>query len=107
MRSVRGLELATSAGLLAHQEAAEAALRAAIHPMTQAFLLPFAPSVERELPASEMLPPPFRKHLQVAEPSSPRHLTLVEAVRLRYKRAMQELDRSEKDQRRKKLVADR
>ena len=107
MRSIRGLELATSAGLLAQQEAAEAALRAAIHPMTQAFLLPFAPSMERELPASEMLPPPFRKHLQIAEPSSPRHLTLVEAVRLRYKRAMQELDRSEKDKRRKKLVEDR
>ena len=103
MRSVRGLELATSAGLLANQETTKAALRAALHPATQAFLLPFAPDLESEIQASDFIPPPFRKHLQIVEPASPRHLTLVEAVRLRYKRARQELDRGEKEKHRKKM----
>jgi hypothetical protein len=102
LRSVRGLELAVSAGLLADQANAETALRAAENPITQAFLLPFAPRLETELPANEILPPPFRQRLKLVDPLSARHLALVEAVRLRYKRARQELDRKEKDEHRKK-----
>ena len=78
------------------------ALRAAKNSITQAFLLPFAPTLESELPANELLPPPFRQHLKLTDPLSARHLAMVEAVRLRYKRAMQELDRKEKDEHRKK-----
>lgn len=101
LRSVRGLELAVSAGLLTLQANAETALRAAGNPITQAFLLPFAPKLEAELPANEILPPPFRQHLKLVGPLCARHLVLVEAVRLRYKRAMQEIDRKEKDEHRK------
>jgi hypothetical protein len=102
LRSVRGLELAVSAGLLADQATAETALKAAKNPITQAFLLPFAPTLEAELPANKLFPPPFRQHLKIVDPLSARHLALVEAVRLRHKRAMQELDRKEKDEHRKK-----
>ncbi len=102
LRSVRGLELAVSAGLLTDSANAEAALRAAGNPITQAFLLPFAPTLEPELPANELFPPPFRQHLKLTDPLSARHLAMVEAVRLRYKRTMQEIDRKEKDEHRKK-----
>lgn len=102
LRSVRGLELAVSAGLLTDSANAEAALIAAGNPITQAFLLPFAPMLESELPANELLPPPFRQHLKLTDPLIARHLAMVEAVRLRYKRAMQEIDRKEKDEHRKK-----
>lgn len=102
IRSVRGLESAVAAGLLASQSqgAAEAALKAAINPITQAFLLPFAPKAE--LPPNDILPPPFRKHLTFTDPCSTRHLALVEAVRLRYKRAMQDIDRQEKNEHQKR-----
>jgi hypothetical protein len=100
LRSVRGLALAVSAGLLTDQQTAAQALRAAANPISQAFLLPFAPQVEPELPLDELFPAAFRKHLTQVAPSSSRHLAFVEAVRLRYKRAMQELDRREKEERR-------
>lgn len=102
LRSNRGLELAMSAGLLTDRAKAESALRAAHTPITQAFLIPFAPEVETELPANELLPTPFRQHLRLVDALSARHLALVEAVRLRYKRAKQEIDRKEKDEHRKK-----
>lgn len=102
LRSVRGLELAMNSGLLTDQVKAESALRATRAPITQAFLLPFAPEVEVELPPNELLPIPFRQHLRLVEPLSVRHLALVEAIRLRYKRAKQEIDRKEKDEHRRK-----
>ena len=100
IRSVRGLESAVAAGLLANQAVAEAALTAANNPITQAFLLPFAPHVE--LPPNDILPAPFRQHLTFADPCGTRHLALVEAVRLRYKRTMQEIDRQDKNEQQKR-----
>ena len=107
LRSVRGLELAMSRGFLAHQQNVEAALKDAANPITQSFLLPFAPEIAEGLPPNDILPAPFRKHLQLVQPASSRHLAIVEAVRLRYKRAMQELDRKEKDEHRKRQEPER
>jgi hypothetical protein len=103
LRSVRGLETAINKGFTAHKDNLETALKATKNPIAQSFLIPFAPHLEADLPTNEILPSPFRKHLKLAEPSSSRHLALVEAVRLRYKRAMQDLDRLDKDEHRKKL----
>jgi hypothetical protein len=64
-------------------------------------LLPYGPKAEPDIPKSEELPDILRKHLKLVDPSSTRHLALVEAVRLRYKRGRQEIDRRDKDDRRK------
>jgi len=101
LRSVRGLELAVAAKLLDSPPNVEAALKAAGNPITQAFLLPFAPQLEPQLAANDCLPTPFRRRLTQEPPCSSRHLAFVEAVRLRYKHAMQEIDQQEKAQRRK------
>jgi hypothetical protein len=101
LRSIRGLDAAFRAGLLADPLVAATALRKANNPITHAFLLPFAPEVEPEIPSSEILPALLREHLVRVTPGSTRHQLLIEAVRLRYKRAMQAIDRQEKISRRK------
>lgn len=101
LRSVRGIEFAVAAGLTGNQEAVTAALKIATNPITQAFLLPFAPHAESQMTISDYIPLPFRRHLTQETPCSSRHLAFVEAIRLRYKRAMQEIDRQEKAERRK------
>jgi hypothetical protein len=103
LRSVRGLETAINKGFTTNITNLETALKITNNPIAQSFLIPFAPHLETELPINEILPAPFRKHLKLVEPVSSRHLALVEAVRLRYKRAMQDLDRLDKDEHRKKL----
>ncbi|MCP9492949.1 MAG: hypothetical protein MSG64_00685 [Pyrinomonadaceae bacterium MAG19_C2-C3] len=102
MKSVRGLEIAVNNGFLTNPSNVESAIKSASNSITQAFLLPFIPNIESELPLNEILPAPFRKHLTRTEPCGSRHLALVEAVRLRYKRAMQNLDRLDKDEHRKR-----
>lgn len=103
MRSVRGLETAVNSGFLTNPLNAETAIKSAPNSITQAFLLPFIPNIESELSLNDILPAPFRKHLKLTEPCSSRHLALVEAVRLRYKRSMQDLDRLDKDEHRKRM----
>lgn len=101
LRSVRGLDAAFRAGLLADSLLAATALRIANNPITYAFLLPFAPAVDQEIPCSEILPVLLRENLAQVTPYSTRHQLLIEAVRLRYKRVMQAIDRQEKIDRRK------
>ncbi len=101
LRSVRGLDAAFRAGLLADSPVVASALRDANNPITRAFLLPFAPEVEQEIPCSEILPVLLRENLAHVTPCSTRHQLLIEAVRLRYKRVMQAVDRQEKINRRK------
>jgi hypothetical protein len=103
LRSVRGLETAINKGFTANKANLETALKETKNPIAQAFLIPFAPHLEADLANNEILPSPFRKHLKIVKPGSSRHLALVEAVRLRCKRAMQDLDRLDKDEHRKKL----
>ena len=102
LRSVRGLETAIQKGFLAQPSNAATALKAAPNAITQAFLLPFHPPGASELPANDLLPAPFRKHLTLAAPCSSRHLAFVEAVRLRYKRSRQDIDRLDKEEHRKR-----
>ncbi|MBX3289589.1 MAG: hypothetical protein KF855_09615 [Acidobacteria bacterium] len=99
LRSLKGLELAVKKELTTNQTNIEKALKNAPNPVTQAILLPFVPHVESELPGNEILPSAFRKHLIITEPVSSRHLALVEATRLRYKRSMQDIDRADKEKR--------
>lgn len=101
LRSIRGLDAAFHAGLLADSLVAATALRIANNPITYAFLLPFAPDAEQEIPSSEILPVLLRENLARVTPCSTRHQLLIEAVRLRYKRAMQAIDLQEKINRRK------
>jgi hypothetical protein len=101
MRSIRGLDAAFRAGLLADHSVVVTALRGANNPITCAFLLPFAPCLEQEVPSSEILPVMLRENLVRVSPCSARHQLLIEAVRLGYKRAMQAIDRQEKINRRR------
>ncbi len=96
LRSVRGLDTAFRASLLADSLVVATALKNAHNPITHAFLLPFAPEVAPEIPGSEILAALLRENLAQATPCSTRHQLLIEAVRLRYKRAMQAIDRQEK-----------
>ena len=102
MRSVRGLETAVKKGFFANPLNGATALKVAPNAITQAFLLPFHPPSASELPANDLLPVPFRKHLTLTEPCSSRHLAFVEAVRLRYKRSRQALDHRDKEEHRKR-----
>lgn len=103
IRSVRGFEVAIKKGFTENQRILELALSTSNCPIAHAFFVPFAPNLEPSLPNNEILPNAFRKHLKITEPGSSRHLALVEAVRLRYKRAKQEIDRIDKDEHRKRL----
>ncbi|MEP7342459.1 MAG: hypothetical protein ABI977_32325 [Acidobacteriota bacterium] len=103
LRSIRGLDSAFREDLLADSQVVATALRKANNPITYAYLLPFAPAVERELPSSEILVPLLRQNLAQTMPCSTRHQLLIEAVRLRYKRTLQEIDRQEKINRRRQL----
>lgn len=103
LRSIRGLDSGSRAGLFADVAATATALRNTKNPITRAFLLPFAPIVAPALPTDEILIDLLRKNLAEVVPCSTRHQLLVEAVRLRYKRVMQEIDRQEKINRRKQL----
>jgi hypothetical protein len=99
IRSVRGLELAIKQGLTNQQENVDAALSVTRNPITQAFLLPFAPTMQSAVPETPILPGPFRNRLLSIAPGSSLHLSIVEAIRLRYKRVMQDIDRQDKDER--------
>jgi len=103
LRSIRGLDSAFREGLLANSLVVATALRKANNPITYAYLLPFAPAAESELPVSEILAPALRQNLAKTTPCSTRHQLLIEAVRLRYKRTLQEIDRQEKINRRRQL----
>jgi hypothetical protein len=72
------------------------ALARASLPVTQAYLLPFAPDA-RDLPAPAVaIEPVVLKRLRSVAPGSPLHLSLVELVRRQYKAAMQAADRADK-----------
>ena len=76
--------------------AATRALENATHPVTQALLLPFAPAatLAKTTPAIE---PVVVDRLRIVSPTSPLHLTLVEAVRRQYRHFKQAEDRRDKD----------
>ncbi len=97
LRSRRGFERAETMGLFQDVAFIAEAIRQAVHPVTRAYLLPFAPDIEIRPPA---LPsePSVDAVLRRLQPGSPRHLAVVEAVRLAYQRAAKAADRADKEQ---------
>jgi len=83
------------------------ALAAATNPITQAFLLPFAPAAE--LPADAPLPiePVVADRLRQLVGGSSLHLSLVEVVRRRYVQFRKDVDRRDKESLQAALAASR
>ena len=79
----------TEAGSLAE------AIRAASHPVTCAYLLPFSQKAGIQ-PPKLPLDPAVETVLRLVTPASARHLAVVEAVRLAYQRAAKAADRADK-----------
>jgi hypothetical protein len=95
MRSRRGFDSYLQGGHLDNPGAVERALSLTHLSITQAYLLPFAPSATPP-PPSVPVEPVIVKRLRSERPGSPLHLTLVEAVRRQYKMAAQAADRADK-----------
>jgi hypothetical protein len=102
LRSRKGLEALHAAGLLCDRTPVESALRQTQHPVTQALLLPFAPSgtlAQTEPPIEQLV----EARLRSASPLLALHLTLVEAVRRQYRNYWMAQDRADKERIRKAL----
>jgi len=95
LRSRRGFETALLHHHLADTAAVDAAARLAAHPVTLAWVLPYASAQARSAGASR-LEPELASALDRVTPASPRHLALVEAARLAYQRAAKAKDREDK-----------
>jgi hypothetical protein len=96
VRSRTGLEAFLQAGYLSDPAVVSLALQRAAHPVTQAILLPFSPAalLPEVTPAVE---PVVVNRLRITAPTSPLHLTLVEAVRRQYRTHQQAADRRDKE----------
>lgn len=101
LRSRRGLETHLRGGHLTAAVAAEG-LAGATNPITTAILLPAAPDATPAVPVE----PAVANRLRTTTLGSPLHLTLVEAVRRRYKQAAMQADKADKLQVRGRLNAD-
>ncbi len=97
LRSRSGFEAALQAGLLASGAAVEQALARAHVPITQAWLLPFAPATTNLPATTPFIEPVILRHLRTVVPSSALHLALVEAVRRQYRLAAQAADKADKE----------
>jgi hypothetical protein len=96
LRSRAGFEAWLAEGLLADAGVVSSALARATLPVTQAFLLPYAPAAA---PAEPVLPiePVILARLRTTAPASPLHLSLVEVIRRRYIAFRKETDRKDKE----------
>lgn len=94
LRSRRGFEKAEHAGLFRHQDVVRQGIRDASHPVTRAYLLPYVPNA-----IGHGLDAAADAALRRIVPGSPRHLAIVEAVRLAYQRAAKAADRTDKERR--------
>jgi hypothetical protein len=96
LRSRRGFDTFLAQNQFANAEAILAALERATNPVTQAFLLPWAPQAAAAEPvvASE---PIVEQKLRSIAPASALHRALVEVVRRQYKVFCQNQDRAEKE----------
>jgi hypothetical protein len=97
LRCRRGFEHCGQQGFLTDAALLRQALARASLPVTQAYLLPFAPEVT-ELPLPVVaIEPVVLKRLRSVAPGSPLQLALVELVRRQYKTALQAADRADKE----------
>lgn len=94
LRSRRGLETHLRAGNLSDATTVTAAMAGAANPIAISLLLPFVEQVS--LPGG-VLEPAIENRLRRVRPASPLHLTLVEAVRRRYKHDAMEADKADKE----------
>jgi hypothetical protein len=96
IRSRRGFDTVLAAGSFSNPAVVELALARATNPISQAFLLPFAPNATWAVPVVSMEPLVEQK-LRTVAPASSLHRSLVEVVRRRYKVVCQERDRADKE----------
>lgn len=96
LRSQRGFDLYLSGKHFNDNESVQAALSATVNPITQAMLIPFAPSTIAPAPVSA-IEPLVEKKLRTIVPASSIHRALVEVVRRSYKVFCQNRDRADKD----------
>lgn len=103
LRSRRGLETHLRAGSLSDIGAVTDAIAQASNAITAALLLPCSPRAA--LPAG-CLEPAIESRLRELSAGSPLHLTLVEAVRRRYKQDAMQADKDDKQAFRDRLLAE-
>jgi hypothetical protein len=96
VRSRRGFDTYLAENRFADVEAIRTALERTTNPITQAFLLPWAPTTVTAPPVVPIEPVVERKLRSVA-PASSLHRSLVEVVRRQYKVFCQDRDRSDKE----------
>ncbi len=97
IRSRSGFETALQRGLFSNSHVVELALGATSLAVTQAFLIPFTPTVTNLQPPTPAIEPVILNRLRTVVPASPLHLTLVEAVRRQYRLFAQAVDRADKE----------
>ena len=97
IRSRSGFETALQRGRFSDANVVELALGAASLAITQAFLIPFAPTVTNLQATTPVIEPVILSRLRTVLPASPLHLTLVEAVRRQYRLFAQAVDRADKE----------
>ncbi len=102
LRSRRGLETHMQAGSLTDPAVVAEALGEAVNPITVALLLPAAPEA---LVPNVPVEPAIVNRLRTVGVGSALHLTLVEAVRRRYKQAAMQADQADKRALRDRLNA--
>jgi hypothetical protein len=95
LRSQAGLLGYLEAGYLTSQNATGALLRTT-NPVTQTFLVPFAPDAAVPEPVT-LIEPVVLARLRTSVPASPLHLALVEIVRRRYIAFRKDVDRRDKE----------
>jgi hypothetical protein len=96
LRSRAGLEGFLQAGHFSDPQVVSLALRHIAHPVTQVLLLPFSPA-STAAPTAPAVEPVVLDRLRTVVPTSPLHLTLVEAVRRQYRVFKQAADRRDKE----------
>jgi hypothetical protein len=95
LRSQTGFLGYIEAGHLTADNAASAVARSS-NPVTQSFLIPFAPDAPASAPIMPMEPIVLAR-LRTTPPASPLHLSLVEIVRRRYIAFRKDIDRHDKE----------
>jgi hypothetical protein len=96
VRSRRGFDTYLAENRFTDTETIRSALERTTNPITQAFLLPWAPAAVAATPFVPIEPLVERKLRSVA-PASPLHRSLVEVVRRQYKVFCQDRDRIDKE----------
>lgn len=97
LRSLRGFDSYLRSGMLQDSIAVQTAIRAARLSITQAFLLPYAPTVEDLQVPTVPMEPVVVSRLRRSQPASSMHLALVEIVRRQYEVVCKAVDRADKE----------